>query len=85
MKTIDNRLLTLKPSIEQLSVNDRWILLKWLIELLQREPHNTEKAKPNIDLDAVYQLCHEFRNLPVLDNRSADDIIGYNEFGGLDS
>jgi hypothetical protein len=44
MKTIDHRLLTLKPSIEQLSVSDRWILLKWLVELLQGELHNTEKA-----------------------------------------
>lgn len=85
MKTIDNRLLTLKPSIEQLSVSDRWVLLKWLVELLQQEPQSTEKVKPDVDLHAVYQLCHEFRNLPVLDNRSADDIIGYNELGGLDS
>ncbi|MFZ4667286.1 MAG: hypothetical protein ACOYME_12745 [Prochlorotrichaceae cyanobacterium] len=85
MQTIENRLITLKQIIQQLSVSDRWVLLKWLIELLQQEPQSTEKVKPQINLDAVRQICHEFRNLPILDSRSPDEIIGYNEFGGLDS
>jgi len=28
----------LKLLIQQLSVSDRWLLLKWLVKLLQQEP-----------------------------------------------
>lgn len=37
----------------------------------------TKKRK--IDIDAVRNICNQIRNLPVLDDRSADEIIGYNE------
>ena len=48
-------------------------------------PDNTfEKESKNIDLKAVHQICDRVRNLPVLDDRAPDEIIGYNEFGGLD-
>lgn len=85
MQTIENRLIPLKQVIKELAISDRWTLLKWLVELLQQEPQNMEKAKHDVNLDVVHKICQEFRNLPVLDNRSPDDIIGYNELGGLDS
>ncbi|NER49767.1 MAG: hypothetical protein F6J92_24360 [Symploca sp. SIO1A3] len=74
----------LKLLIQQLSVSDRWLLLKWLVELLQQEPQSDQKEKTTIDLSAVHQICDEIRSLPVLDSRSSDEIIGYNQFGGLD-
>ena len=77
----------LKPLVQQLPVSDRWLLLKWLIESLQQEPqvhqsHQRENAK--VDFSVVHQICNEIRALPVLDHRSSDEIIGYNQFGGLD-
>ncbi|MFN6517620.1 MAG: hypothetical protein RMY29_024480 [Nostoc sp. CreGUA01] len=38
------------------------------------------KAK-KIDINVVRSICHEIRNLPTLDSRTPDEIIGYNEFG----
>lgn len=74
----------LKPLIKQLSVSDRWVLLKWLVELLQQEPQTHQQEKTKIDFSAVHQICAEIRSLPVLDSRSPEEIIGYNQFGGLD-
>lgn len=34
-----------------------------------------------IDINAVRSICDEIRNLPILDTRTPDEIIGYNEFG----
>lgn len=81
---IDNTLSNLKPLVEQLSVSDRWTLLKWLVELLHQEPQKPQIENTKIDFHAVHQICKEIRNLPVLDNRSPEEIIGYNKFGGLD-
>ena len=78
------KLTELKPQIEQLSVGDRWVLLKWLVELLQQEPYNSQKERTNINFESVHQICEQIRSLPVLDSRSPEEIIGYNEFGGLD-
>lgn len=80
----NNTLVELKPLVEQLSVGDRWVLLKWLVELLQQEPHSYQTENPQINLEAVHQICEQIRSLPVLDSRSPDEIIGYNQFGGLD-
>jgi len=38
------------------------------------------KAK-KIDVNVVRSICHEIRNLPTLDTRTPDEIIGYNDFG----
>lgn len=81
---LDNTLMDLKPLIKQLSVSDRWTLLKWLVELLQQEPQKPQTENKKIDFHAVDQICKEIRNLPTLDNRSPEEIIGYNQFGGLD-
>lgn len=81
----DNTLANLKQVITQLSVGDRWVLLKWLIELLQQEPQTAQLEDTNVNIEAVHQICDEFRKLPVLDECSPEDIIGYNQFGGLDS
>lgn len=35
----------------------------------------------NIDIDNIRRICQEIRNLPNLDSRSPDEIIGYNDFG----
>ncbi|OCQ99524.1 hypothetical protein BCD64_10740 [Nostoc sp. MBR 210] len=34
-----------------------------------------------VDINAVRSICHQIRNLPNLDSRTPDEIIGYNEFG----
>jgi antitoxin VapB len=34
-----------------------------------------------IDINLVHTVCDEIRNLPILDSRNPDEIIGYNEFG----
>jgi len=81
---LNSTLGELKHLIQQLSIRDRWVLLKWLVELLQQESHNQQKENIKINFSAVHQICDEIRSLPVLDNRSPKEIIGYNEFGGLD-
>jgi hypothetical protein len=37
-----------------------------------------------IDLEAIRKILDRVDKLPVLDSRSANEIIGYNEFGLLD-
>ena len=81
---LNNTLVELKPQIEQLSVGDRWVLLKCLVELLQQEPQSYQKENTKVNFEAVHQICVRIRSLPVLDNRSPEEIIGYNQFGGLD-
>jgi len=81
---LNSTLGDLKQLIQQLSIRDRWVLLKWLVELLQKDPQNHQKENTKINFSAVHQICDEIRSLPVLDSRSPDEIIGYNEFRGLD-
>lgn len=81
---LKSTLTDLKQVIKQLSVRDRWILLKWLVELLQQEPQNLSKQQTTVNFEVVHRLCNEIRDLPVLDNRSPEEILGYNEFGGFD-
>ena len=81
---LENRLISLKQLIQQLPVSDRKVLLKWLIELLQQDPPSIPKQSQKIDFETVDQICREIRLLPILDSRSSDEIIGYNQFGGLD-
>ncbi|MDJ1171780.1 hypothetical protein PMG71_20330 [Roseofilum sp. BLCC_M154] len=81
---LNSTLVELKQHIEDLPVGDRWALLKWLVELLQQNPLSAEEEKTKINLEAVHYICDRIRNLPVLDSRSTDEIIGYNQFGGLD-
>ncbi len=33
------------------------------------------------DADAVEEICRRYRALPLLDDRSADEILGYDEDG----
>jgi antitoxin VapB len=40
---------------------------------------NTKNKK--IDINIVRNICHQIRTLPMLDSRTPDEIIGYNEFG----
>ncbi len=81
---LQKNLVKLKPQIEQLSVGDRWVLLKWLVELLQQEPQSSQTENTKVNFEAVHQICEQIRKLPVLDSRSPEEIIGYNECGGLD-
>ncbi|MEA5620977.1 hypothetical protein VB711_24530 [Cronbergia sp. UHCC 0137] len=39
------------------------------------------RKENKIDINLVRSICHQIRNLPVLDSRTPDEIIGYNEFG----
>jgi antitoxin VapB len=55
------------------------IALKQRIEQLAgRVPHERRQA-------AVATIVKEFAALPVLDDRAADEIAGYNEHGHFDS
>jgi|GEM_PF-4576640 antitoxin VapB len=49
--------------------------------LYQIYPSLQNLKRKKVDIDAVHSICHEIRNLPTLDSRSPDEIIGYNEFG----
>ena len=50
--------------------------------LYKLHPISLENIKSKkIDINAVRSICHNIRNLPTLDSRSPDEIIGYNEFG----
>ncbi|WP_404786103.1 hypothetical protein [Altericista sp. CCNU0014] len=43
-----------------------------------------EIAKPiarTIDLKAIQRICDEISALPILDTRSPDEVLGYNEIG----
>ena len=39
----------------------------------------TPRRRP--DFNRMMEIVQRFEKMPVLDNRSADEIIGYNEFG----
>ncbi|MGF1521213.1 MAG: hypothetical protein ACFBSF_02670 [Leptolyngbyaceae cyanobacterium] len=81
---LQSTLIELKQLIQQLSIRDRWALLKWLVELLQQAPQNYSKDQTKVNFDAVHRICNEISDLPVLDSRSPDEIIGYNKLGGFD-
>ncbi|MFN6564513.1 MAG: hypothetical protein RMY28_032610 [Nostoc sp. ChiSLP01] len=50
--------------------------------LYQLHPISLQNIKTKkIDINVVRSICHEIRNLPTLDSRTPDEIIGYNEFG----
>ncbi|MEI8095499.1 MAG: type II toxin-antitoxin system VapB family antitoxin [Spirochaetales bacterium] len=42
---------------------------------------NDTQAKKKAQLDAIVERC---RQLPVLDHRTPDEIMGYNEIGAFD-
>ena len=77
-------LVELKQQIQYLHAGDRQALLKWLVELLQETPQNSPGEKRTINREAVDRICDGIRSLPLRDGRSAEEIIGYNEWGGLD-
>lgn len=51
------------------------------LELTQARRPGHEQKRGKIDINAVRSICNEIRNLPILDSRTLDEIIGYNEFG----
>ena len=53
--------------------------------LYQVHPISLPNRQENkIDINLVRSICHQIRNLPVLDSRTPDEIIGYNDFGILE-
>jgi len=49
-----------------------------VIQALQEQVRKTGKP---INRKRVDALCERFDALPVLDDRTADEILGYNDFG----
>jgi antitoxin VapB len=50
--------------------------------LYQLQPQESQNLKgKKIDINAVSNICNAIRNLPTLDHRTPDEIIGYNDFG----
>ena len=43
-----------------------------------------ESNRSKIDFNAINEILDRVDKLPVLDSRSDDEIIGYNEFGLFD-
>jgi hypothetical protein len=43
-----------------------------------------EGDRRKVDWEAINEILDRVDKLPVLDSRSADDIVGYNEFGLFD-
>ncbi|MDB9518944.1 hypothetical protein PN466_18530 [Roseofilum reptotaenium CS-1145] len=77
-------LVELKQQIQYFPVGDRQNSLKWLTELSQEEHRNSPEQKRKINRAAVHQICDRIRSLPVRDGRWAEEIVGYNQWGGLD-
>lgn len=50
-----------------------------LYQLPAQDSQNLKGKK--IDINAVRNICKDIRNLPLLDSRTPDEIIGYNDFG----
>ena len=44
----------------------------------QEQLHDSDKPLDRIRVDAV---CAKLAELPIRDSRSADEIVGYDEFG----
>jgi antitoxin VapB len=42
------------------------------------------RAKSKINWDTIHAIQERVAQMPVLDDRSADELIGYNEFGTFD-
>lgn len=51
------------------------------VERERRRPRSEDKDKLRRDIDAI--VTH-FNSLPLLDSRSDDEIVGYNERGHFD-
>ena len=43
-----------------------------------------EGDRRKVDWEAINEILDRVDNLPILDSRSADEIIGYNEIGLFD-
>lgn len=54
--------------------------LKLWQEWIEKAPIQNPK-KRKVDIEIVRSICNQIRNLPILDHRTPDEIIGYNEFG----
>jgi antitoxin VapB len=76
----ENGFLHLKMPI---SLAGREIKGKFLYQLHSISSENLPKNS-KIDINAIRSICAQIRNLPNLDSRSPDEIIGYNEFGVLE-
>ena len=42
------------------------------------------RAKGKINWDKIHAIQERVAQMPVLDDRSADELVGYNEFGTFD-
>jgi antitoxin VapB len=59
-----------------------------LTDVLRREVERERRKRKPDDIEArmrrIDEIVRRYNNLPVRDNRSADEIIGYNEQGLFD-
>lgn len=56
-------------------------VLRREVERERKKPRRDDKEKFHRDID---EIVRRFNELPVLDDRSADEILGYNEHGHFD-
>jgi antitoxin VapB len=56
-------------------------VLRREVERERKKPRRDDKEKFHRDIEEIVQ---EVKKLPVLDDRSADEILGYNEQGLFD-
>jgi antitoxin VapB len=52
---------------------------------VKREHDRMKRSKPDpVRIEQINQIVDRYANLPVLDNRTDDEILGYNEYGAFD-
>ena len=56
-------------------------VLRREVERERRKPRRDDKEKFHRDID---EIVRRFNELPVVDDRSPDEILGYNEHGHFD-
>lgn len=72
----ENGVLSVKmpPSLAGMEIKGKLLYQVDSISLQNRQ-------EKEIDIEVIRNLCREIRNLPTLDSRTPDEIIGYNQLG----
>lgn len=55
-----------------------------VVALRERFEHERRKSRRQELIEEMKEIAERVRSMPVRDHRSAEEIIGYNEFGVFD-
>jgi len=56
-----------------------------VVALRERFEHERRKSRRQELIEEMKEIAERVKTMPVRDHRSAEEIIGYNEFGAFDS